>query len=161
MPAMLDPLYRRVDEFTRAAADGQPGALACREGCTPCCEVDLSVFPIEAERVRMALAALPADVRHAAADRARRGCHCCLLDPATGHCVVYPARPLICRTHGLAILVDGRVDRCPLNYRDQPPRRRHVLDLDRVNQPLALADHLAGGRGERVRLADVATRDGA
>ena len=38
-----------------------------------------------------------------------------------GQCAIYEARPLICRTHGLAIGVDGGLDHCPLNFEKEPP----------------------------------------
>lgn len=152
---MIRTLHERVDAFFRDAHDARPSAFACREGCTMCCRVDLSVFPVEAARVREAFRALDPAVRQAAAQRAAAGRHCAMLDDA-GRCIVYDARPVICRSHGLAVLVDGRLDPCPLNYRDGPPDRRHVLDLDRLNGALVALDLAAGGRGERVRLADLA-----
>jgi hypothetical protein len=151
----LKALRDTVDAFFAAAVAGQPGSLACGPCCTACCAVDLSVFPVEAAVVRDAFAALPEPVRAAAAARARAGRHCCLLDDG-GRCVVYADRPLICRTQGLALLIDGRLDPCPLNYRDEPPRRAHVLVLERLNEALAAVDIRTGGRGERVRLAEVA-----
>ncbi|MBM4394334.1 MAG: YkgJ family cysteine cluster protein [Deltaproteobacteria bacterium] len=153
---MLDPLYARVDAFFRDAAAARPGAIACGPRCDGCCRVDLSVFPVEAERIAAAFAALPPRTRAAAARRAESGRHCAMLHPRRRQCVVYPARPLICRTHGLAILADGRLDHCPLNYRDGPTDRANVLVLDRVNEPLALADRLSGGTGARVRIAAIA-----
>ena len=155
MGPMIERLHQLVDDFFAAAQRADPGAFACAVGCTACCKVDLSVFGVEAARVRTAFRALPDDVRAAAAARVRAGRHCAMIDPADGRCIVYEARPLICRSHGLAILIDGRVDHCPLNYRDSRPRRENILDLERVNEPLVAIEHAAGGRGERERLADL------
>ena len=155
MSTMIERLHQLVDDFFVAARRADPEAFACRLGCTRCCEVDLSVFTVEAALVREAFRSLPVDVRAAAAVRARTGTRCVMLDPADGHCIVYDARPLICRSHGLAILIDGRVDHCPRNYLASRPRRENLLDLERVNERLVAVDHAAGGRGERERLADL------
>jgi Fe-S-cluster containining protein len=113
---MLDDLYDRVDAFFRAAVTARPDQVTCGPGCAACCNVDLTVFPIEADRIAAAFARLPERTRAAAARRAARGVHCAMLDPRRKRCIVYDSRPLICRTHGLAILVDGRLDHCPLNW---------------------------------------------
>lgn len=39
---------------------------------------------------------------------------CAMLDDA-GQCSVYPARPLICRSHGIPVKVASATDFCPLN----------------------------------------------
>lgn len=158
---MIERIHERVDAFFEEARAA--GGVTCRPGCTGCCEVDLTVFQVEAGRIAACFAALPEAERTAAAQRARDGQHCAMLSPQ-GRCVVYEARPLICRTHGLALLLsDGTLDHCPLNYREAPPARQNVLVLDRVNEPLAVAEHLSGGDGRRVRVADIAagrfTRD--
>lgn len=151
---MIRILHDRIDSFFRKAVEEHPAAFACGPGCSACCRVDLTVFPVEAERVRTALQGLSAEARQAAADRVRASGFCALLDEA-GRCIAYDARPSICRSHGLAILVDGHLDPCPQNYREQRPRREHVLDVERLNEALVRIDAAAGGRGERVRLADV------
>ena len=58
-------------------------------------------------------------------------------------CLVYSMRPLICRTHGLAItgkqLTDGRVDCCPLNFTQESLAlldRELILDVDMITANL-------------------------
>ena len=59
-----------------------------------------------------------------------------------GVCLLYNARPIICRTHGLPLLmvVDGehRIDFCPLNFKGvEALPGGSVLDLERLNIALA------------------------
>jgi hypothetical protein len=157
---MIRALHERVDSFFRAAVAARPSAFACGEGCAGCCRVDLSVFGVEAAGIREAFGRLPGDVRAAAARRAVAGRHCAMLDDSD-RCIVYEARPVICRTHGLAVVTEeGRVDACPLNFRDGPPLREQMLVLERVNGVLVAVNLAAGHDGARVRLASIA-REGA
>lgn len=61
---------------------------------------------------------------------------CPLLSEA--QCMLYEARPIICRTHGLPLVVtegdEKRVDVCPLNCRNlEKLPGEAVLDLERIN----------------------------
>ncbi len=95
--------------------------LACRRGCNACCVDDLTVFEVEAERIRAAHPALLATgVPHAAGA-------CAFLDEE-GACRVYAERPYVCRTQGLPLrwldeqggeTVELR-DICPLNETAEP-----------------------------------------
>ena len=128
----------------------------CRPGCGDCCLVDLSVFPVEAALVRQAFAELPDATRKAAAERASLDRHCCMLDPTDGRCIVYHARPVICRSHGLTVLIDGNLDHCPKNYGDRPAARDCILDLEKLNTALVSVNMASGGDANRVRMADIA-----
>lgn len=88
-----------------------------------------------------------------------------------GICLLYPARPLICRTHGLPLLTrhggKSSVDFCPENFRGIATLPGSaVLDLDRLNETLTainalfIADSLAEGihYPERLSIAE-ALRD--
>lgn len=138
----LVQLRRRVDAHWDAAVARTPAAFACAAGCSACCHARFSVFAVEAAPIRQALARLAAAdpaararVRDQADDPAHRH-HCALL--LDGRCAVYGERPLICRSHGLPVLADDRVDHCPLNFTAAAPPSASVLRLDAVNQPLAL-----------------------
>lgn len=159
----LVALRGKADAFFERVQAARPAAVTCHAGCAACCAVDLSLFPVEAAALREAVRALPAAARQAAAERARAGAHCALLDPGTRRCLVYADRPLICRTHGLAVRFEGRTSWCPLNYRDETPALADTLVLERLNAPLALLDHLAAperaGRTERSRIADIALEE--
>lgn len=104
--------------------------LACQKGCSGCCHRDLSVFPIEAERIRTYLeelgtrplpAVLPPPLTPTALTvlELEGAIPCAMLD-SDGLCRIYEARPMICRTHGLPLAIpdDDNVygDVCPLSF---------------------------------------------
>jgi Fe-S-cluster containining protein len=140
-------LLRRVDELCRVAGERLAGLLTCHEGCDACCR-HLSLFAVEAAVLAEAVAALPAEQHGRLLQRARRATQdgpCPLLEEHA--CLIYEARPIICRTHGLPLLTraDGeeRVDFCPRNCRGASSLPGEaVLDLDRLNAALAAVDAL-------------------
>lgn len=74
-----------------------------------------------------------------------------------GLCAVYEQRPLICRSHGTAVLLeDGKVEHCPLNFTEAPPAKPTVLRLAAINQPLSVMATLWDGTGTRVALRALA-----
>ena len=116
--------------------------LRCAPGCAACCQA-ISLLAVEAEAVQKAFLALPAATREAIRSRASQpGDHCPFL--LADLCAIYPARPLICRTHGLAIgYVDEEreaieVSACPRNFPDDfPLALEDLLLLDSTNERLA------------------------
>ena len=134
-------LRERVDAFARKVTEAYAASLACRAGCDSCCR-HLTLFPVEAYALAVALQALPMAEQELIRERARTALPdaCPLLDD--GVCLLYAARPLICRTHGLPLLVTSdtkSVDYCPLNFKgvvNLPGWA--VLDLDQLNATLAV-----------------------
>jgi len=101
--------------------------LTCRLGCTACCTDDLTVFEVEAERIR---AEHPELLAHA--DPHPPGA-CALLDGA-GACRIYGSRPQVCRTQGL-----------PLRYfvenaDDEIVERRSICELNEAGPPIETLD---------------------
>ena len=86
-------LHDVVDELTAPIAAAHP--LSCREGCSGCCTDGLTVFAIEAERIRARHADLLAN-----GEPSETGC--AFLD-ARGSCRIYEVRPYVCRTQGLPL----------------------------------------------------------
>ena len=144
---MGDPLenYRRLisrlDDLCRGITEQFHAAIACRDGCDGCCR-HLSLFPVEAAALAAALRELPRLERQRLRERARDyppNHPCPLLE---GHrCTLYAARPLICRTHGLPLLMnrDGvrLVDYCPLNFQGiSSLPGGAVINLDQLNEIL-------------------------
>jgi Fe-S-cluster containining protein len=110
-------LIQIVDAGLAEAARRSGPWLVCRPGCTECCLGPFSINQLDARRLRQGLAALDISDRDRATrvrDRARAYVGqavppadaetddepCPALDPATGCCDLYAARPLTCRTFG-------------------------------------------------------------
>ena len=162
-------LVAKVDGHASTVVREHGEELACRPGCSDCCRLQ-TVFAVEGVALALALQGLPEE--ELSRLREGEGNHssealCPLL--RGGLCPLYAARPLICRTHGLPLLVadgDGRrVDYCPHNFRGVATLPGGaVLDLDRLNLLLAavnrqfLAAWVGQGRPplpERLRLTAV------
>jgi hypothetical protein len=118
-------LHAEVDAQAKTLAARLGDRLQCGRGCADCCVDELTVFEVEAERIRRAH---PTLLREGAP---RAPGACAFLD-AEGACRVYAERPYVCRTQGLPLRwldeLDGstveRRDVCPLNDRGEPPLER-------------------------------------
>ena len=69
------------------------------------------------------------------------------------HCLLYSARPIICRTHGLPIIytIDGQrqSDCCPRNVTELTSLDgSHVVDLDTLNTLLVAINAIYLSQGE-------------
>ncbi len=172
-------LVERVDAMAERVGALFAGSMSCRRGCSGCCR-HLAVFPVEAAALAAALEGLPPAEREVLRRRGREAAPdgpCPLLD-GEGACLLYPVRPLICRTQGLPLLIgsaggaegpsagsgSGRsIDFCPLNFAgvDTFPGEA-VLDLDRLNRMLAMVNALflqeSGEPDRRLTLAQVLSR---
>lgn len=138
-----DALIGRVNAQCEKIETALSEHMVCRKGCASCC-LNISLFPVEALRLRMALDALGAEVRASVLASAVRSLDegpCPLVD-TDGACRLYGARPVICRTHGLPILFadeEGarRVDFCPENFKGVASLSGDaMIDLDALNQIL-------------------------
>jgi hypothetical protein len=165
-------LLERLDAWSAQVRPLHEDRMACRPGCDDCCRRHLSVFPVEAEALARAVRDLPgreyaAIEAHIArwdqAFGARPGeAPCPLLQEA--RCLLYHARPVLCRTHGFPLLTrpsgdpdsgePGFLTWCEKNFRDAPDipvSPGGVLDLDRINRVLgavqALRDTGRSGTG--------------
>ena len=134
-------LMSRVDELCRRIEESLRSEITCVSGCDGCCR-HLSLFPVEAAALVAAFQKLPLSDHRRIRARARAALPsdpCPLLEQH--RCLLYTDRPLICRTHGLPLLMnrDGirQVDYCPLNFRGVSSLPgAAVIDLDRLNETL-------------------------
>ena len=135
-------LVQKVDALCRNIATSYSHYIACRPGCNTCCK-HLSIFPVEGAAMASYLRSLPGEKadhirRHAGS---RDGDDQCPLQD-NGLCLLYDARPLICRTHGLPIMTttngNTHVDFCPMNFTevDSLPGSA-VIKLETLNASLA------------------------
>jgi hypothetical protein len=134
-------LVARVDELCRRIAAEYGDYLACGEGCDGCCR-HVSLFPVEAVALAVALGGLPAGEAAHIRELARAASTtdaCPLLE--NGRCLLYAARPIICRTHGMPLLIqegEKRIDFCPKNFRGVASiPAAAVINLDLLNATLA------------------------
>jgi len=131
VPSSDAALIQIVDAAMAEAVRRSGAWLACRPGCYQCCIGPFVITPLDAVRLRAGLADLEASdpervarVRERAqtsVERMRRECPadplgnalnrdeaaadepCPAIDPATGTCDLYDARPITCRTFGPAV----------------------------------------------------------
>nr|WP_320190128.1 YkgJ family cysteine cluster protein [uncultured Desulfobacter sp.] len=129
-------LIKRVDEHIQRLARVHKDRLACKKGCDECCR-HLSLFPVEAFALSRAFSRLDAGCRGKVLEQAQQNDRACplLVDHV---CMVYEARPIICRTHGYPLYMEkeGRavVDFCPKNFKGvKTLDHSDMLDLDRMN----------------------------
>jgi hypothetical protein len=113
----VQEIHARTDARAGALARHHAERLHCERGCCACCVDDLTVFPIEAERIRIFHAALLRD----AIPHPRGGC---AFLGSEGECRIYADRPYVCRTQGLPLRwlsedergeIFEQRDICPLN----------------------------------------------
>lgn len=141
-------LVAKVDAQARRSGEALAGRLRCGPGCSDCCR-PITVFPVEAVRLAVALRELPASEAEALRDRARQaaGDGPCPLLTEDRRCRLYDARPVICRTQGLPLLVrrdgEAQVTACPLNDLSAGPLpAAAVIDLERLNTILATVNRM-------------------
>jgi Fe-S-cluster containining protein len=121
----LYALREKVDQHSARVLSTYTQRFACRAGCDRCCQSERTVSDVEHASLTEAVAALPTGTRARLAAQTSSGCSL-LLD---GQCSVYADRPLICRSHGLPLMMEGRRDTCPLNFKDLPIAELPEQDL--------------------------------
>lgn len=151
------------DGFWRKVKERHSADLLCRKGCHECCRLE-GVTALEAQVLISALHLEGAVINKQPALQAGF-CPFLWVD----ECLVYKDRPLICRTHGLAIsgqfLTGGVVDCCPANFSKKllvSIDRDLILDIDMINDNLMRLNLafcvLLGNQqlaGQRIRLSDI------
>ena len=160
LAAKVDAFFTRVQQ--RHAADMQ-----CGSGCHHCCYVRLTITQVEADAIRAEVAGWTAERKaelaaNATASSAAAYERCAALSPQ-GRCLVYAARPFICRSHGAPIRM--RTERslpvvvsCSANFTERGPAAADpdcVLDQTTLSAMVNVLDREAGYDGERIDLAAV------
>jgi uncharacterized protein len=151
-----EQLVAQTDALAARLSARYAAHLACRAGCSGCCQHHLSVFAVEAAHIATALTAMPEDLRLRLVKQAQQvneqetrgeAVACPLL--VDERCSIYAARPLICRTQGLPLLFEmaegeSEVDFCPLNFTTESAlaelNEAQLVPLDDLNLRLALVN---------------------
>jgi Fe-S-cluster containining protein len=140
-------LTARVDALCSDIAATLGDQITCSAGCSSCCTA-ITVFPVEAAAIRDALESLP--------ERKAREIHLHIADHSDDErcpllfnhrCLLYDARPIICRTHGLPIVYTSEGQRssdcCPLNLTEATSvSGSSVVDLDKLNTLLVAVNSI-------------------
>jgi hypothetical protein len=128
--AALRELHSEVDSKVDALSKRHVGRLQCGRGCADCCLDDLSVYEVEAERIRVHHARLLRDGTPHTAGR------CAFLDEDHS-CRIYPDRPYVCRTQGLPLRWFGPADSKSASPGNEIAELRDICPLNLEGPPLS------------------------
>lgn len=149
--AQYDKLCQYCDaQFQYTFQAFQP-YMQCQKGCADCCLLE-AVLPLEAAVIASYLESLetnekkrvfgnnPLFTPRETGKESQEDSPCVFLSPER-ICLIYPVRPLICRTHGLPLTYPERPvpDTCPLNfqvYNLAQIEPRYVLDVENITTNL-------------------------
>ena len=166
-------LIQIVDAAFAEAARRSGPWLLCRPGCAQCCLGEFPITQLDADRLRRGLAELEerdpqrgARVRQRVREAAARETPmaddepCAVLDPETGTCDLYAARPITCRTFGPPVrcesgdlgvcelcfvgATDSEIAACEVEFDPDGLEASLLTDLAETTVAQALA---AGGSG--------------
>ena len=154
-------LIQIVDAATADAGRRSGPWLHCRLGCTQCCIGIFSISQLDAARLREGLATLGSENPERAAAVRRltpdfpgdpitgrldesdsryedfaNDEPCPALDPATGACDLYAARPITCRVFGPPIRSEDGIGVCELNFNEANKEEILAAELDTSWSPL-------------------------
>ncbi len=111
----VQELHAAVDRLAAQLEDIHASRLKCGRGCFGCCIDGLSIFEIEAERIRRNCQDLLRE------ERPHPPGVCAFLGHQ-GECRIYEHRPYLCRTQGLPLRWTNESDQgSPIEYRDICP----------------------------------------
>lgn len=156
---MLLTLHTEVDTLAAALEARHRQRMHCKLGCSGCCVDGITVFEVEAERIRNgAKELLAGGVPHPEG--------MCAFLGSEGECRIYALRPYVCRTQGLPLRwVDEEAeaeyrDICPLNDDEAEPLEELAAEecwtLGEFEERLARLN----GSAARVALRDLFPRAG-
>lgn len=146
MQALKDyqKLIDEVDRRCHLIVSRNRDQIACIKGCAGnCCRIHLSVYPVEAVSLALALQKLAPQICYRIQSKARNTNSfgpCPLLEDAA--CLMYDDRAVICRTHGLPVRIEYRGHRtvgfCIKNFKHPSPiPDEDIIDLAHLNRSLA------------------------
>ncbi len=162
--AAVCELHQEVDEKAARLIGIHKNRLQRRRGCHDCCVDNLTVFDVEAERIRQ-------QSKHVLEMQPHPIGRCAFLNEE-GACRIYENRPYVCRTQGLPLrwledVEDAAYeyrDICPLNEAGEPLEELdedHCWTLGDFEGRLATLQVKSGGaKLQRIALRDLFQKDG-
>ena len=157
-------LAAKVDAFFSRVQARHGSEMKCNTGCHHCCFVRLSVTRVEADAIRTEVAGWTAEQKQALAANlvAAPPQHCAALAP-NGRCMIYPVRPIVCRSHGAPIRMQSErslpvVQACSNNFTADGPSAADpdcILDQTTLSTMVLAVDRAEGNDGTRIDLAAV------
>lgn len=134
-------LLSKVEELTCKINTTYKENINCKAGCSSCC-LKFKLFPVEADYIKNYLQHLDKrrvqDINeNIAASKESDSCPFLI----NQLCMIYEARPIICRTHGSPIIFsfedEKRVDTCPKNsFKGLKLNGENVIDIEKLNSIL-------------------------
>lgn len=155
-------LIKKVDDKFQEIYGRHKDQFQCQKGCYSCCKKDLSVSGVEALQIKNYIAQ---NKEALSLDQGKEG-FCDFLSEK-GECLIYPVRPIICRSHGAPIAFKDSIDDleskqhrdvCDLNFTDmdiQDLNPQDIMNIDTVNMLLAVINQHGGFLQERTPLTRV------
>lgn len=148
-------LLKKIDLKFEEVFEKHKEHFQCGKGCYSCCKKELSVFEIEALNIKKFI---QAHLESFSLDKGIRE-HCEFLNEK-GECLIYEARPVICRSHGAPVAyknAHGEQEKsvCNLNFTEVDLNSLELIDfynLETVNVLLSLINQTAGFTDQRVPL---------
>ena len=144
-PNPFQALQQNAEGLFDQIQDRNASKMVCRSGCSACCHARFSVFIGEALLIFQWFFGLRESERQALRTRWNgkppAPSACAFLRES--RCTIYPARPIICRTQGAPLRVEGRVDACSLNFdggKTLPQNPSNHFDLDRLTHLQSIAE---------------------
>jgi uncharacterized protein len=176
-------LAAKVDGFFARVIARYPTETKCNSGCSHCCHVRLTITGVEADAIDDLVATWSDDRKASLAENVAVAPpdRCVALTP-DGRCLIYDARPIVCRSHGAPIRMkhphslpviaspgaggtrstpEGSaesIETCRENFTTSGPAAVDpdcVLDQETLSAMVLAVDRDAGGDGTRFDLADV------
>lgn len=160
----IDHLRENVSQFFDHYEKKFEKSMKCKKGCSACCYTDLSIFTVEADRIKEWFNDLASEeksrLRNLWQSPVQSGA-CAFL--YNDECTIYDSRPIICRSHGVLVKYSlsgvDQFDICPLNETPETlSSEKDALDVDRLNTLLSLAQNSHDGTEARVSLKDLKER---
>ncbi len=134
--ASYQSLCRIIDQQFELALKSYGWQMNCRKGCDQCCTLT-SVMPLEAHAIKNYLTQQSWPWREQIAAGGDKQC----IFLHRHECLIYPVRPLICRSHGLFLRMDPNtiVPSCSRNFNTGQGQLEHRMLFDNQWATLQLA----------------------